>query len=87
MAYRWSVAPEQYMTIAIPGNTIDVRDVKEGGTFVYGAEYSAFPPIAVRQAESRLVDYMCPLSHIMVRLSRRCSAVRNVADSYLAFWI
>lgn len=59
-------APEQYLTIGIPGTTIDVRDIKEGGTFVYGAEYSAFPPTAVRQAESRLVDNMCPLSYIMV---------------------
>ncbi|KAK0612567.1 hypothetical protein B0T17DRAFT_564881 [Bombardia bombarda] len=54
------------MSIAIPGTTIDVRDVKEGGTFIYGAEYSAFPPLAVRQAEARLVDNMCPLSYIMV---------------------
>ncbi|KAK4183746.1 hypothetical protein QBC35DRAFT_418305 [Podospora australis] len=59
-------APEQYMSIAIPGTTIDVRDVTEGGTFVYGKEYSAFPPISTRQAESRLVDNMCPLSFVMV---------------------
>ncbi|KAK3985320.1 hypothetical protein QBC44DRAFT_405143 [Cladorrhinum sp. PSN332] len=59
-------APEQYLTIAIPGTTIDVRDIKEGGTFVYGEEYSAFPPTSIRQAESRLVDNMCPLSYIMV---------------------
>ncbi|KAL1844760.1 hypothetical protein VTK73DRAFT_1845 [Phialemonium thermophilum] len=60
------VAPEQYMSIAIPGTAIDVRDVKDGGTFVYGAEYSAFPPMAVRQAEARLVDNMIPLSNIMI---------------------
>lgn len=54
------------MTVAIPGTTIDVRDIKDGGTFVYGAEYSAFPPIAVRQAEGRLVDDMMPLATVMV---------------------
>ena len=62
-----AVAPEQYLTIAIPGTTIDVRDIKDGGTFIYGAEYSAFPPLAVSQAEARLVDNMIPLANIMVR--------------------
>jgi hypothetical protein len=55
------------MTIAIPGTTIDVRDINDGGTFIYGAEHSAFPPTAVRQAEARLVDNLVPLSNIMVR--------------------
>lgn len=54
------------MTIAIPGTVIDTRDLSEGGTFIYGAEYSAFPPLQVRQAEARLVDGLMPLSNIMV---------------------
>lgn len=60
------MAPEQYLTIGIPGETIDVRDIKDGGTYCYGKEYSAFVPPAVRQAEARLVDKMLPLAHIMV---------------------
>ena len=54
------------MTIAVPGTVIDTRDLTEGGTFVYGVEYSAFPPLQVRQAEARLVDGLMPLSNIMV---------------------
>ena len=54
------------MTIAIPGTVIDVRDINQGGTFVYSAENSAFPPLQVRQAEARLCDNMAPLSNVMV---------------------
>jgi len=64
------------MTIAIPGTTIDVRDIKDGGTFVYGAEYSAFPPMAVRQAEAKIVDNMVPLSNIMVKKHFTSPAIR-----------
>ncbi|KAK0741578.1 hypothetical protein B0T18DRAFT_307044, partial [Schizothecium vesticola] len=71
------VAPEQYMTIAIPGTVIDIRDIDDGGTFIYGAEHSAFPPLAVRQAEARLVDNMIPLSNIMVG-----NTGKSVARSY-----
>ncbi|KAI1192407.1 hypothetical protein F5X97DRAFT_317457 [Nemania serpens] len=71
------VAPEQYMTIAIPGTVIDTRDLSEGGTFIYGAEYSAFPPLQVRQAEARLVDGLMPLSNIMVG-----NTGKSVARSY-----
>ena len=60
------MAPEQYLTVSVPGTTIDVRDIRDGGTFVYGADLAAFPPFQVRQAESRLVDIMMPLSNIMV---------------------
>ncbi|KAI0534790.1 hypothetical protein GGR58DRAFT_504965 [Xylaria digitata] len=60
------VGPEQYMTISVPGTVIDTRDLTEGGAFFYGAEYSAFPPLQVHQAEARLVDGLMPLSNIMV---------------------
>lgn len=66
----FSVALEQYMTIAIPGTVIDTREMSEGGTYIYGAEYSAFPPLQVRQAEAHLVDNLCPLSNVMVRLPK-----------------
>ncbi|KAI8955363.1 hypothetical protein F4801DRAFT_574538 [Xylaria longipes] len=71
------VAPEQYMTISIPGTVIDTRDLTDGGTFVYGAEYSAFPPLQIRQAEARLVDGLMPLSNIMVG-----NTGKSVARSY-----
>ncbi|GAQ05379.1 hypothetical protein ALT_2700 [Aspergillus lentulus] len=71
------VAPEQYMTITVPGTIIDVRDLEDGGTFVYGAQYSAFPPNAVRQAEARLVDDMVALAKMMVG-----STGKSVARSY-----
>ena len=61
-----TVAPEQYMTISIPGTTIDIRDIQEGGTFVYDAASKAFPPDQVRQEEARLVDNMLPLASVMV---------------------
>jgi hypothetical protein len=61
------VAPEQYLTIAVPGTTIDTRDVSDNGTFVYGSRPSAFAPTQVMQAEAKLVDNMVPLSYVMVR--------------------
>lgn len=60
------VSPEQYLTIAIPGEAIDTRLIEKGGTFVYGVENSAFVPPQVRQAEARLVDKMMPLANVMV---------------------
>ncbi|KAI0465830.1 hypothetical protein F4859DRAFT_527711 [Xylaria cf. heliscus] len=60
------VAPEQYLTIAIPGTTIDVREIRDGGTFVYDAEKTPFAPIQVQQAEAKLVDNMVPLAHVMI---------------------
>lgn len=60
------VAPEQYLTIAVPGTTIDTRNIKDGGTFVWDATDSAFTPTQVMQAEGKLVDSMIPLSNVMV---------------------
>lgn len=60
------VAPEQYVTIAIPGTVIDLTDVEQGGTFVWDITNNAFPPTAVRQAEANLVDTMMPISNVMV---------------------
>jgi hypothetical protein len=62
------VAPEQYLTIAIPGTVIDLEDVDKGGSFVYNVRRHAVSPTAVRQAEARLVDGMMPISNIMVHL-------------------
>lgn len=72
------------MTVAVPGTVIDTRDLSEGGTFIYGAEYSAFPPIQVRQAEAHLVDNLCPLSNVMVRLP---SIVIRCLSSPLPGWL
>lgn len=69
------VAPEQYMTIAIPGTVVDTRDIKDGGTYIYDATRIPFMPTQVRQAESLLVDGMMPLSNVMVCLAS------------VAFWI
>ena len=64
------VAPEQYMTVAIPGTVIDLEDVDQGGSFVYDVGRHAVPPTAVRQAEARLVDGMMPIASIMVRRNK-----------------
>jgi hypothetical protein len=61
------VAPEQYLTIAIPGTVIDMADYDQGGSFVYDVAKHATPPTTVRQSEGRLVDGMMPISKIMVR--------------------
>jgi hypothetical protein len=50
----------------VPGTVIDTRDLEVGGTFIYKADETAFPPNRVRQAESKLVDNMVPLSYVMV---------------------
>lgn len=63
-------APEQYMTIAVPGTVIDTTDVDRGGTFVWDVTKHAFAPLAVRQAESALADSMMPLANVMVCPSR-----------------
>ena len=60
-------APEQYLTIAIPGTVIDTQDITEGGTYVYDASKYVVPPMAVQQAEAKLVDGMIPLANVMVR--------------------
>src|ERR1051326_7506931 len=60
------VAPEQYLTLAVPGTIVDVDDIAQGGTYVYNAATNPFTPTAVRQAEAKLVDGMMPLASIMV---------------------
>lgn len=60
------VAPEQYLTVAIPGTVIDLVDYDKGGSFVYDVSKHATPPTAVRQSEASLVDGMMPIATIMV---------------------
>jgi hypothetical protein len=60
------IAPEQYMTISIPGTVVDTDDIGNGGTYVYDTVGNPFPPTQVQQAESRLVDGMMPLANVMV---------------------
>ena len=62
-------APEQYLTIAIPGTVIDLADYDQGGSFVYDVAKHAEPPTTVRQSEARLVDGMMPIAKIMVRMN------------------
>ena len=70
------VAPEQYLTIAIPGTVIDLDDGDSGGAFVYDTSKHAFPPTTVQVNEARLVDGMMPLSNIMVCSSKLWYDVR-----------
>lgn len=63
------VAPEQYLTLSLPGTIVDIDDIAQGGTYVYDATTNPFTPTAVRQAEAKLVDGMMPLASIMVLLS------------------
>ena len=60
------VAPEQYMTVAIPGTVIDLENYDQGGSFVYDVETHSVAPTTVRQSEARLVDGMMPIASIMV---------------------
>ena len=53
------------MTIAVPGDVIDIRDAAHGGTLIYDAT-QAFVPTSVRQEEARLVDKLLPLANVMV---------------------
>ncbi|KAF5636934.1 hypothetical protein F25303_8137 [Fusarium sp. NRRL 25303] len=71
------VAPEQYMTIAVPGTVIDLEDYENGGEFVYDLSKHALPPTSVRQAEGRLVDSMMPIANIMIG-----NTGKSVARSY-----
>ena len=57
------------MTIAIPGEVIDIRDASVGGTLLYDAT-QAFIPTSVRQEEARLVDKLLPLANVMVSWPR-----------------
>jgi len=60
------VAPEQYLTVAIPGTVIDLADYEKGGSFVYDVAKHATTPTTVRQSEAGLVDGMMPIATIMV---------------------
>lgn len=60
------LAPEQYLTLALPGIVVDIDDIANGGTYVYDAVTNPFTPTAVRQAEAKLVDGMMPLASIMI---------------------
>ena len=64
------VAPEQYLTVAIPGTVIDLEDYDTGGSFVYNIGKHAVTPTTVRQSEARLVDGMIPIAKIMVSLAQ-----------------
>ncbi|KAF5625200.1 hypothetical protein F25303_11408 [Fusarium sp. NRRL 25303] len=71
------VAPEQYLTIAVPGTVIDLDDYENGGSFVWDASKHATTPTTVRQAEATLVDGMMPIASIMIG-----NTGRSVARSY-----
>jgi hypothetical protein len=60
------VAPEQYLTISIPGTVIDLTPIENGGTYVYDTARYVTAPTQIIQAEGKLVDGMMPLSNIMV---------------------
>jgi hypothetical protein len=72
------VAPEQYLTLSLPGTIVDIDDIANGGTYVYDATTNPFTPTAVRQAEAKLVDGMMPLGSIMVFLSTGYSKLQNL---------
>src|SRR5436189_5626762 len=63
---NFPVAPEQYLTISIPGTVVDIDDIAQGGAFVYDVDKNPFTPTEVRQAEAKLVDGMMPLASVMV---------------------
>ncbi|KAK3711832.1 hypothetical protein LTR37_009350 [Vermiconidia calcicola] len=66
-----------YLTIAVPGTTIDTRKIRDGGTFVWDAVDSAFAPTQALQAEAKLVDSIIPLSNVMIG-----NTGKSVARSY-----
>jgi hypothetical protein len=73
------VSGDQYLTVAIPGTIIDTRDVSEGGSYVWTPTKTKDPltPLAVQQAEAKLVDGMMPLATVMVG-----NTGRSVSRSY-----
>jgi hypothetical protein len=70
IAAALSVAPEQYLTVAIPGTLIDLEDYDSGGEFVFDIRKHAVTPTTVRQSEARPVDGMVPIANIMVSLAQ-----------------
>ncbi|KFY69295.1 hypothetical protein V496_00361 [Pseudogymnoascus sp. VKM F-4515 (FW-2607)] len=73
------VSGDQYLTISVPGTVIDTRDISEGGSYVWLATKTHDPiiPLAVQQAEARLVDGMMPLATVVVG-----NTGRSVSRSY-----
>ncbi|KAF9773229.1 hypothetical protein IL306_009002 [Fusarium sp. DS 682] len=71
------IAPEQYLTVTIPGTVIDLTDSDKGGPFLYDDSKHSFPPTIVRQSEARLVDGMMPIAEITIGNKRR-----SVSRSY-----
>ncbi|PMD59936.1 uncharacterized protein K444DRAFT_722797 [Hyaloscypha bicolor E] len=73
------VSGDQYLTVAIPGTIIDTRDVSEGGSYVWTPTKTKDPltPLAVQQAEAKLVDGMMPLATVIVG-----NTGRSVSRSY-----
>ncbi|KAK3632228.1 hypothetical protein LTR56_016469 [Elasticomyces elasticus] len=74
------VAPEQYLTLSLPGTIVNIDDIAEGGSYVYNAATIPFTPTAVRQAEAKLVDGMMPLASIMIGNTGK-SVARSYASS------
>ena len=72
------VAPEQYLTVAVPGTVIDLADYEKGGSFVYDVSKHSRTPTTVRQAEALLVDGMMPVATIMVS-----AAPKNDCKSFI----
>jgi hypothetical protein len=62
------VSPDQYMTVTVPGTVIDTTELSAGGSYVYDGSKAIVTPMAIQQAEAKLVDGMMPLANIMVRL-------------------
>jgi hypothetical protein len=81
------VAPEQYLTLSLPGIIVDIDDIAQGGTYVYSAATNPFTPTAVRQAEAKLVDGMMPLASIMVFLWKDYFKSRSLTtESDWQYW-
>jgi hypothetical protein len=72
------VAPEQYLTLSLPGIIVDINDIAQGGSYVYNVATNPFTPTAVRQAEAKLVDGMMPLGSIMVFISTDYSKLQSL---------
>jgi hypothetical protein len=71
------VSPDQYMTVTVPGTVIDTTELSAGGSYVYDGSKAIVTPMAIQQAEAKLVDGMMPLANIMVG-----NTGKSVARSY-----
>ncbi|KAI1119698.1 hypothetical protein F5Y10DRAFT_273838 [Nemania abortiva] len=70
------VAPEQLMTVQIPGTIIDTSP---NGPYVWNDREESDTPHRIKVNESRLVDNMIPLSKVMMGVTSK-----SVARSYAA---